>query len=128
MNNKHLILLVDDEQEILDLYTTVLNNADLETITALNGQECLDKVKGPVKPDLILLDLKMPVMDGIETLTRLKENPETKDIRVVFLTAFSDPVFVGIDQKLAKDAGAIDFIKKGIDLNEVVEKVKGYLK
>lgn len=85
-------------------------------------------MKGPVKPDLILLDLKMPVMDGIETLTRLKENPETKDIRVVFLTAFSDPVFVGIDQKLAKDAGAIDFIKKGIDLNEVVEKVKGYLK
>ncbi len=128
MNNKSLILLVDDEQEILDLYTTVLNNAGLETITALNGQGCLDKVKGPVKPDLILLDLKMPVMDGIETLTRLKENSETKDIKVVFLTAFSDPVFVGIDQKLAKDVGAIDFIKKGIGINEIVEKVKGYLK
>lgn len=128
MNNKPLILLVDDEQEILDLYTTVLNNAGLETITALNGQECLDKVKGPVKPDLILLDLKMPVMDGIETLAKLKENPQTKDIKVVFLTAFSDPVFVGIDQKFAKSAGAIDFVKKGISLNELVEKIKGYLK
>ncbi len=128
MDKKPLILLVDDEQEILDLYCTVLNNAGFETITALNGQECLDKLSGPVKPNLILLDLKMPVMDGVETLAKLQENPRTKGIKVVFLTAFSDPIFVGIDQKLAKESGALDFIKKGIDLKELVEKVKGYLK
>lgn len=125
--NKPLILLVDDEQEILDLYGTALSNAGFDVVTALNGQECLGKVNGQIKPNLILLDLKMPIMDGVETLAKPKENPQTKDIKVAFLTAFSDPVFVGIDQKLAKESGALDFVKKGISLNELVEKVKGYL-
>lgn len=127
MDKKSLILLVDDEQEILDLYGTALTNAGFEVITALNGQECIDKLK-TIKPDLILLDLKMPVMDGIETLAKLKENTKTKDIKAVFLTAFSDPKFIGIDEKFAKEAGAIDFIKKGIGLDELVEKIKKYLK
>ncbi len=126
MDKKTLILLTDDESEILDIYGSALTNAGFEVVTASNGIECLE-VAAAKKPDLILLDLKMPVMDGSEVIMKLKLNPETKDIKVVFLTAFSDPMSVGVDERAAKEAGAAGFIKKGLGLNEFVEKAKGYL-
>lgn len=117
------ILLVDDEPEILDIYGEALEDGDFEVIRASNGLECIEKAKSE-KPDLVLLDLKMPEMDGMEVFSNLHAYDETKDIKVVFLTAFGDPLSIETDIKLAKELGAIDFIKKGLDLDELVLRVR----
>lgn len=125
MENK-LILLVDDEPEILNLYGMALNNAGLTHIAASNGLEAINMTKAQ-HPELVLLDLKMPVMDGTEAFAKIKSDPEIQNTKIVFLTAFSDPRGVEIDEKFAKEAGAIDFIRKGIGLDEFIDKVKEYL-
>jgi two-component system phosphate regulon response regulator PhoB len=121
-----LILLVDDEEDILSVYNAKLQKAGFRTVTATNGAEAI-QIAVDQHPDLILMDMKMPVMDGVEALMKLKENPATKDIKVVFLTAFSDPNNPEIDRGKAKEVGALDFIKKGLSLDELVERVRGYL-
>lgn len=127
MPDNPLVLLVDDEEDILDLYGTKLRQEGLNVATAISGAECLKLAKRD-HPGLILLDLKMPVMDGAQVFTKLKADPETQDAKVVFLTAFSDPRGQTIDAKYAKEMGAAGYMKKGMALNEFVEEVKKYLK
>ena len=121
-----LILLVDDEADVLAVYKTKLEKTGFTVITAADGAQAVQAAIDR-HPDLILMDMKMPVMDGIEAQLKIKENPATKDIKVVFLTAFSDPDNQEIDKEKAKEIGALDFIKKGIGLDELVLKVRGYL-
>lgn len=124
---RSLVLLVDDEPDIVNLYSVVLQREGFVVITAKNGTIgfLLAKEK---KPDLILLDLKMPVMDGVEALVKLKEDPATKDIKVVFLTAFGDPKHeIEIDAKYAKEVGAVDFLKKGMELGVFLQELRKYL-
>lgn len=127
MADQQTILLIDDEDDILELYSTKLRQEGLNVITAAGGPDGLEAAKNR-HPDLILLDLKMSKMDGAQILTKLKEDPATRDIKVVFLTAFSDPMGSETDAKYAKEIGATDYIKKGIGLAELVERVKQYLK
>jgi two-component system alkaline phosphatase synthesis response regulator PhoP len=122
-----LVLLVDDEPEILDLYSFSLKEAGFDIITAPNGQEAL-RIAREKQPQLVLMDVKMPVMDGVEACMKLKEDPATKAIKVVFLTAFSDPNHPEVDLALAKGIDAMDYIRKGISLDEFVVKVRGYLR
>ena len=127
MHNPPLILLIDDEAQIRDLYATKLELSGYKIIQAVNGLSGYEMAKKE-QPDLILLDMRMPVMDGAETIIRLKDDPSTKDIKVIFLTALSDQTgHVEADVKAAKDVGAVDYFKKGIDLNELVKKVKEHL-
>lgn len=127
INNKPAtILLVDDEADVLSVYQTKLAKAGFNILAASNGAEAI-QVAAERHPDLILMDMKMPVMDGVTAQMKLKENPATKDIKVVFLTAFSDPINPEIDVMSSKEIGALDFIKKGIGLDELVAKVRGYL-
>jgi len=121
-----LILIVDDEADLLASYKTKFERSGFRVLTAADGKEGV-AVAGANHPDLILMDVKMPVMDGAEAQQKLKDDPATKDIKVVFLTAFSDPSHPEIDQTLAKESGGLDFIKKGISLDELVTKVHGYL-
>ncbi len=79
------ILVVDDEPDIVNIVERILKKHGFETIGAYGGEETLNILKKE-KPDLILLDIMMPGMDGWETARRIKENPETKDIPIVFLT------------------------------------------
>jgi len=126
IKKRPLILLADDEPEILDLYSFSLQQAGFDTVTALNGQEAL-RIAKEKQPQLVLMDVKMPVMDGVEACLKLKEDPATKAIKVVFLTAFSDPNHPEIDLALAKGIDAVDYIRKGISLDDFVVKVRGYL-
>lgn len=119
------ILLIDDELELIDIYAVTLRNASYNVITAGDGLEGIAVAKKE-KPDLILLDLKMPKMSGLEVLSKIKEDPELKNIKVVFLTAFSDPLIPAIDTPFAQYIGAVDLIKKGISLDDFVSKVKTY--
>ena len=80
------ILIVDDEPFNVDYLEQELEDLDYETITAGNGQEALDKIQSD-SPDLVLLDIMMPVMDGFEVLTRIKSNPALRDIPVIVISA-----------------------------------------
>ncbi|MGE5123610.1 MAG: two-component system response regulator, partial [Acidobacteriaceae bacterium] len=87
--NTPKILIVDDEPFNVDYIEQELEESEYETITAGDGQEALDKVSQE-KPDLVLLDIMMPVMDGFEVLTRLKADQETREIPVIVISASND--------------------------------------
>ncbi len=118
------ILLVDDEKDIVDVTKMRLEAKGLEVTCAYDGLSALDKVK-EIKPDIILLDLFMPVMHGYEVCKKIKENTETKDIPVIL---FSAGLCKASCPKEAKDIGAADFIAKPFDPEELVDKIKFYTK
>lgn len=122
-----LVLLVDDDKDILEVYKLKLEQAGFRVVTASDGSQAI-RLAIEDHPALVLMDMRMPIMNGIEAEMKLKENPATKDIKVVFLTAFSDPTNPEVDREKAKEIGALDFIEKNISLDELTEKVRGYLK
>jgi CheY-like chemotaxis protein len=83
---KPKILIVDDEPFNVDYLEQELEDLNCDAVAAINGQDALDKVESE-SPDLILLDIMMPVMDGFEVLTRLKADPSTRDIPVIVISA-----------------------------------------
>jgi CheY-like chemotaxis protein len=118
-----LILVVDDQPINIKLLERKLQRENLDVLTAANGKECLDVVSR-VTPDLILLDVMMPEMDGIETCERLKKNPSTNSIPIIFITARSSK-----EGKLeGLNVGAVDYITKPIDLDETLARVKTQLR
>ncbi|WP_309380377.1 response regulator [Cerasicoccus frondis] len=122
-SKKQLILVVDDQPINIKLLQRKLEREGYEVLTAFNGQECLNIVSQR-KPDLILLDVMMPEMDGIETCEKLKENEETETIPVIFITAKSSK-----EGKLeGLGVGAVDYITKPIDLEETLARVKTQLR
>jgi signal transduction histidine kinase len=95
----------------------------MEVLVAYNGRECLETVEETI-PDLILLDIMMPEMDGIETCQHLKANPRTETIPIIFITAKASK-----EGKLeGLDAGAVDYITKPIDLDETIARVRTQLR
>lgn len=125
MNTKPIILIADDEPSMLFLLNLKFKEAGFEVLTADNGEDSI-KIAKEKKPDIILMDVKMPIMDGVQAFEKLKEDELTKGIKVIFLTAFGDPKS-DIDVKIADEIGAADFIKKGMSLDEIVQKVKDHL-
>lgn len=125
MDNQKIILIVDDEQDILNLYSTVLTQAGFQVVTALNGAEAVEVTKEK-HPSLILMDVKMPVMDGVEAVLKLRKNPDTANTKIVFITAFDNPM-IGLDIKIAEAIGEVSVVKKDISLAELVTRVKQYL-
>lgn len=123
-DEKPRILIVDDEKDFREIMATKLNAAGFEVTQAASGQEALAKVK-EVKPHLVLMDVKMPGMSGIETLSRMRADPESADFRVLFLTSYGEPTDAAafVDEKFAKEFGAIGHIKKSDDLDKIVQKI-----
>ena len=117
------ILLIDDEPDILEFVKYNLERDGYEVHTAPNGQEGLETALA-VKPHLILLDMMMPVMDGIETCKAIRESPTLKNVMVVFLSA------VGTEETQLQgyDAGADDYINKPIKMNILRSRVQAILK
>jgi len=122
MNNA-TVLLVDDEPLNLKLYEKMLKEHNFQIITASNGREGIDKVLEYL-PDLVILDWNMPVMDGIDALENLKNNPNTKDIPVLMITGVMTS---SDDLAYAMTMGAIDFLKKPFDKQELNARVKNIL-
>ena len=115
------ILIVDDYKENVDILVEALIDK-YQVYAALNGSDAL-KLADKVNPDLILLDIMMPVMDGYETIRNLKEKDETKDIPVIFISALSEIS----NKKRGFDLGAVDYITKPFDMLEVEYRVKIHL-
>ena len=119
---KTKILLVDDEKDIVEFLSYNLAQEGFKVITAYDGKEALDKL--PQKPDLIILDVMMPKMDGYETCTRIRSIDEYKNTPIIFLTAKSSE----IDEVHGLNIGADDFIQKPISPKKLIARVKSNLR
>lgn len=117
------ILLVDDEPDILEFVGYNLRREEFEVYTASNGREALE-VAEQVQPHLILLDMMMPEMDGIETCRRLREIPSLAHTMVVFLTARAEDE----SQLEGFEVGADDYITKPVKVKLLVSRLKAILK
>jgi two-component system alkaline phosphatase synthesis response regulator PhoP len=122
MTAQKSILIVDDEQDIVDLVKYNLQREGYLTYTARNGKEALDLSQK--QPSLILLDVMMPELNGIEVLKQLKQNPSTQSIPVVFLTAKGSEV----DEIIGLELGADDYITKPISIPKLVARIKNVLR
>jgi len=116
------ILIADDEKDILELMRYNLHKEGYNILLARNGQEALDQAK--VIPDLILLDIMMPVFDGREVLKRLQRDARTAAIPVVFLTARGDEM----DEVLGLELGASDYLVKPVSIPKLMARVKNILR
>ncbi len=117
------ILLVDDEPDILEIVGYNLSQEGYQIITASNGKEAITKAKSEI-PDLIIMDVMMPVMDGMEACENIRKIPELNHVIVTFLTARSEDY----SQVAGFDAGADDYITKPIKPKLLVSKVKALLR
>jgi signal transduction histidine kinase len=121
-SQKPIILIVDDVPKNLQVLGTILSNYECELAVAMNGQQALDTI-ARLKPDLILLDVMMPVMDGHEVCRQLKNSDNTKDIPIIFLTAKveTDDIVKGFE------LGAVDYVTKPFIGKELLSRVKTHL-
>ena len=117
-----LILVVDDTIQNLQLVVTMLDGVGYGTTFATGGQEALERLKN-VKPNLILLDLMMPEMSGLEVCQYLQSQPEYRDIPIIFLTASQEQE----DLLTAFEQGAVDYITKPFNQLELLARVKTHL-
>ena len=121
--NNYRILLVDDEADIIEFLSYNLDREGFKTYSASNGEEAI-RVAAKVKPHLILLDVMMPVMDGIEACEEIRRHPELKGVLIAFLTARGEDY----SQIAGFEAGGDDYITKSIKPKLLVSKVKSLLK
>jgi signal transduction histidine kinase len=121
-NEKGIILIVDDTPASLGILFEFLSDSGFKVLVAENGESALNKVKYAL-PDLILLDVLMPGIDGFETCRRLRASPATQDIPVIFMTALSETV----DKVRGLSFGAVDYITKPLDAEEVLARVTVHL-
>ncbi len=115
---KGKILVVDDEVNITQILEFSIGAEGYEVVTAANGEEAIDKARRE-QPDLIILDVMMPKIDGYEACRILKANPLTKGIPVVLLTAKGRD----IDKRLGYEVGATDYIIKPFSPNKLVDRI-----
>jgi putative two-component system response regulator len=115
------ILLVDDSKTNLDVLVEILKD-DYRLAVAKNGERALE-LAGRLAPELILLDIMMPGMDGYEVLRRLKERPETAEIPVIFISALTDAE----DKAKGFSRGAVDYLIKPFDVVEVLARIKTHM-
>ena len=116
------ILVADDRPEVVELVRVTLEGEDYQIVDASDGQEILKRVRLE-KPDLILLDVVMPKMDGFEVCRRLKKDPDIKEIPIILLTAQAQEE----DKEKGRKVGARDYITKPFSPSALLIKIKEVL-
>jgi len=114
------ILVIDDEKELIDTVDTYLSARGYEIVSACNGREGIEKTKA--LPDIVLLDVTMPGLDGFDVLQSIRNDPETRHIAVIMLTAKSESSSIF----KAQDLGATDYIIKPFGLEELLTIIRKY--
>ena len=120
--SKYTVLIVDDIPVNIILLTTMLTRTNVGILTATNGEEALETVRKS-KPDLLLLDIQMPVMNGWEVLKAINDDPELKGIPVIVVSAFTSPEDIEQSMRL----GAAGFIKKPVIMDILLSSVTSLL-
>jgi len=113
------ILVIDDEEDLVELLDRRLQSAGYEMLQALDGEEGLEVAIEQV-PDLIILDISMPKMDGYQVCERIKSNKKLKDVPIIMLTALGAPV----DKIVGKALGADAYLTKPFDNKELLNKIE----
>lgn len=121
-SNKGVILIVDDNPDNLELLFFFLSDSNFTVLLATDGKSAIEKVES-AQPDLIILDVMMPGIDGFETCRRLKANDSSKDIPVIFMTALSETV----DKLRGFNVGAVDYLTKPIQEEELKARVTTHI-
>ncbi|WP_103668580.1 hybrid sensor histidine kinase/response regulator [Pseudanabaena sp. BC1403] len=116
------VLVVDDNPTNLSVLVNLLRDVGLRVLVATDGESAIEQTEY-VKPDLILLDVMMPGIDGFETCERLKANPDTVKIPIIFMTALSETV----DKVRGLSLGAVDYVTKPFDHEEVLVRIRTHL-
>ena len=122
MNHQATILIVDDEPVNIKVLSKLLKQAGYHTVVATSGEEALAKAK-EILPDLIMLDVMMPGLDGFDTCHHLKADPRTQEIPVIFLSVLDE----SIEKVRAFQTGGADYITKPFHITEVLARVKHHL-
>jgi len=120
---KKSILIVDDDQDIRDLLSYNLQKSGYSVNEAINGFDCLEKIK-TIKPNLILLDVMMPEMDGLEVCQQIKSDPKNHDILICFLTARGEDY----SQIAALEVGGDDYVTKPIKPKVLISRINAILR
>jgi signal transduction histidine kinase len=121
-SERSIILIVDDNQTNLDVLFELLRNYGFKVLVALDGESAIEQIEY-IHPDLILLDIMMPGIDGFETCRRLKAEPQTQDIPIIFMSALSDT----LDKVKGFQTGAVDYITKPFQHEEVLSRIETHL-
>ena len=116
------VLVVDDNPTNLSVLVNLLRDVGLRVLVATDGESAIEQIEY-VKPDLILLDVMMPGIDGFETCQRFKANPETVKIPIIFMTALSETV----DKVRGLSLGAVDYVTKPFEHEEVLVRIRTHL-
>ncbi|MBU1669487.1 MAG: response regulator [Actinobacteria bacterium] len=122
MGDRQLVVIAEDEQQIADLIRFKLEKSGYEVIWGENGKLALELVSER-RPDLVILDVMMPVMDGFEVLRLLKGDEDTRNIPVIMLTARG----MEADVLRGFDTGAVDYLTKPFSVSELAARVKSIL-
>ncbi len=118
---KYKILLIDDDELLADMYSIKFSESEFETKVAFNGADALEKIRKGFNPDVILLDILMPVMDGFELLRRIKQNNLLKNSKKIILSN------LGQEEEIKKglSLGADDYIIKASFIpSQIIKKIK----
>ena len=120
--DKHKVLIVDDTPENIQVLMETLKE-DYAIVAAINGEKALKMAAAEPTPDIILLDVMMPEMDGFEVCRRLKADEKTRDIPVIFITALSDAE----DEARGLTLGAVDYLNKPFNPDLVKARIRNHL-
>jgi len=115
------ILVVEDEEDNMQILRDLLTNAGYEMIEAENGEEALAAVKQ--RPDLILMDIQIPIIDGYEATRRIKADPSLRSIPIIAVTSHA----IGGGEEKARAAGCDDFVPKPYSPRQLLAKIREYL-
>ncbi len=127
MADKKLILLVDDDPDFVEAVRVIVENGGYEVEVAYDGQEGLEAV-AERKPDLIVLDVMMPVMNGHEACAKLKASKETEEIPIILLTAVADRVTTSTyTHRDMLESEAEDYMPKPVEPAELLERIKSWV-
>ena len=125
--SKKKILIVDDDHDFVDAVRAVVEDGGYDVDVAYDGKEALDKV-AQTKPDLIILDVMMPVMNGHDACKQLKANPETQNIPIILLTAVADRVTSSTyTHRDMLESDAEDYIPKPVEPEVLHNRIKGWV-
>ncbi len=124
MENKKKIFIVDDEEANIFMLEGILSSEGFDVKSASNGLECLELLRSNYSPDLILLDIMMPELNGLDTLRKLKQNHIFNNIPVIMISALTD----GDNIETALSLGALEYIKKPIDEIELLARIDTVIK
>jgi signal transduction histidine kinase len=122
--SRGIVLVVDDNPANLQVLSSFLDQSNYEVWAARSGEKALQRLENDDLPDLILLDVMMPGIDGFETCKQLKSNPRVQDIPVIFMTALSETA----DKVKGLQLGAVDYITKPFQQEEVLVRIENHLK